>query len=78
MPTVKIIGAYRFFFYSNEGEEPPHIHVKREICSAKFWLRPVSLVSSSGFKGAELRNLEKMVTQNHTLFLEAWDAYFKS
>jgi len=55
MPTVKIIGAYRFFFYSNEGDEPPHVHVKRERCSAKFWLRPVALVYTSGFKGAELR-----------------------
>jgi len=77
VPTIRIIGAYRFFFYSNEGEEPPHIHVMREKSSAKFWLRPVRLVNASGFKGAELRNLEKIVTKNQTLFLEAWDAYFQ-
>ena len=77
MPTVKIIGAYRFFFYSNEGDEPPHVHVKREICSAKFWLRPVALVYTSGFKGAELRKLEKIINQNSARFMEAWDAYFK-
>jgi hypothetical protein len=28
MPTVLRIGPYRFFFYSNEGHEPPHIHVE--------------------------------------------------
>jgi len=49
----------------------------REKSSAKFWLRPVRLVNASGFKGAELRNLEKIVTKNQTLFLEAWDAYFQ-
>ncbi|MBI5576527.1 MAG: DUF4160 domain-containing protein [Deltaproteobacteria bacterium] len=77
MPTIKIIGAYRFFFYSNEGEEPPHIHVTREKSSAKFWLRPIRLAYSNGFKGAELRNLEKIVTRYQAQFLEAWDAYFK-
>jgi hypothetical protein len=41
MPTVAQIGPYRFFFYSNEGDELPHIHVKREAKIAKFWLDPV-------------------------------------
>jgi hypothetical protein len=66
------------FFYSNEGDEPPHVHVKREKCSAKFWLRPVVLVYTSGFKGAELRKLERIINQNSTRFMEAWDAYFKN
>jgi len=29
-PTVKRIGPYRFFFFGNEGSEPPHVHVRRE------------------------------------------------
>ncbi|HBB93559.1 MAG TPA: hypothetical protein DC042_18005 [Bacteroidales bacterium] len=28
MPTVLRIGAYRFHFYSDEFNEPPHIHVE--------------------------------------------------
>lgn len=28
MPTVLRVGRYRFFFFSNEGQELPHIHVK--------------------------------------------------
>lgn len=32
MPTVARVGSYRFFFFSNEGTEPPHIHVQRERC----------------------------------------------
>lgn len=28
MPTVLRVDGYRFFFYSNEGNEPPHIHVE--------------------------------------------------
>jgi hypothetical protein len=76
MPTVKIVGPYRFFFFSNEGNEPPHIHVTRERRLAKFWIRSVMLASTSGFSGAELRKLENIVTRNQSYFLEAWDAYF--
>jgi hypothetical protein len=30
IPTVLKEGKYRFFFFSNEGTEPPHIHVESE------------------------------------------------
>jgi hypothetical protein len=36
MPTLGRIGPFRFFFYSNEGAEPPHIHVQQERKIAKF------------------------------------------
>lgn len=36
MPTVLRIGPYRFFFYSGDGGEPPHIHVERDDAIAKF------------------------------------------
>ncbi len=44
MPTVLRIGAYRFYFYSHEPNEPSHIHIDRDNLSAKFWLEPVPLV----------------------------------
>ncbi|WP_291603203.1 DUF4160 domain-containing protein [Bradyrhizobium sp.] len=28
MPTVLRWRSYRAFFYSNEGNEPPHVHVR--------------------------------------------------
>lgn len=43
MPTVLVIGPYRFYFYSHESNEPPHVHVDREGCTAKFWLEKVTL-----------------------------------
>jgi hypothetical protein len=29
MPTVLVVDGFRFFFFSNEGFEPPHIHVEK-------------------------------------------------
>ena len=28
MPTVLIFGPHRFFFFSREDNEPPHVHVE--------------------------------------------------
>ena len=36
MPTVLRVGASRYFFYSNEGTEPPHIHVEYGEFEAQF------------------------------------------
>jgi hypothetical protein len=38
MPTVLRWGPYRAFFYSNERDEPAHVHVRAGGREAKFWL----------------------------------------
>ena len=76
MPTVEKVGPYRFFFYSNEGTEPIHVHVQRERRLAKFWLEPVALAGTSGFTGQELRKIEKLVVAKRDKFVEAWHEYF--
>lgn len=40
MPTILFINGFRFFFYSNENNEPAHIHVKKADAEAKIWLAP--------------------------------------
>lgn len=76
VPTVLRIGSTRFFFYSNEASEPAHVHVEQAGASAKFWLNPVSLASSTRFSGRELRWLELQVAEHREQFLEAWRDYF--
>ena len=48
MPSVMSVSGFRFVFYNMEGAEPPHIHVERENCTAKYWLDPVQLAGSRG------------------------------
>ena len=78
MPTVAQIGPYRFFFYSNEGDESPHIHVKREAKVAKFWLEPVGLVATGGFPSHELRDIERIIVEHQAAWIGAWHEYFNS
>ena len=78
MPTVLRIGRFRFFFYSNENNEPSHIHVKAAENEAKFWLNPVRLAFNHGYKSHELNEVERLVKQNQAALLEAWNVYFNS
>jgi hypothetical protein len=52
VPTVLRWGPYRAFFYSNEGGEPPHVHVRAGEKEAKFWLHDISPAANAGFAGA--------------------------
>jgi hypothetical protein len=45
MPTVMRIGPFRFFFYSNENDEPRHVHIRAAENEAKYWLEPIELSS---------------------------------
>ena len=78
MPNVLRIGPYRFYFFSHEPNEPPHIHIDRENYSAKFWLNPVHLARNIGFSAKELNRLESLVVENHEKLLEAWNGYFSA
>lgn len=76
MPTVLRSGPYRFYFYSHEPHEPPHIHVDRDDLSAKFWLEPIQLARNFGFRANELRTIQSVVTEHREGFLEAWNEFF--
>lgn len=76
MPTVLRTGPYRFYFYSHEPNEPPHVHVDRDTLSAKFWLNPVGLARNLGFNARELRRLQSLVMEHQAEFWEAWNGHF--
>jgi hypothetical protein len=76
MPTVLRLGPYRFYFFSHEPNEPPHIHIDRDRESAKFWLEPVGLARNIGFSAKELRKLQKLVEKHQNTLLEAWYGRF--
>jgi len=76
VPTVLRAEEFRFFFFSNEGNEPPHIHVERGDGHAKLWLEPVSLAAARDLKSAELKRAKLLVIEHRLLFLEKWREYF--
>ena len=76
MPTVLRFSGFRFFFYSLEGSEPPHVHVEHGGRIAKFWPDPVGLAESHGFRAHELNQLRALVIERRATFVEAWNVHF--
>jgi hypothetical protein len=76
MPTVLRNGPYRFYFYSHELNEPPHVHIDRDDLSAKFWLESTNLARNLGFGARELRRIQSLVAENQNELLEAWHEFF--
>ena len=76
MTVLLRVRGYRFFFYSLEDREPPHIHGALAGRYAKFWLDPLTLASNRGFRSHELTVIRELVLENRDWFLEKWNAYF--
>ncbi|HEY5391545.1 MAG TPA: DUF4160 domain-containing protein [Hanamia sp.] len=62
MPTLLLLNGFRFFFYSNENNEPAHVHVIKGNCYGKIWLEPsVNIVYLEGFNNKEAKDIEEIV-----------------
>lgn len=78
MPTVLRIGGYRFHFYSDEGKEPPHIHVATNDGECKFWLNPIRLAGNKGIHPAIIRNIERIVFEQSDFLEGKYYEYFSN
>lgn len=75
--AIRDIEGYRFFFFSRENDEPPHVHVEKGDGSGKWWLTPrPERVYSTGFKAGELRRVEQLIHEHQDKLLGAWKRYF--
>jgi hypothetical protein len=73
MPTIKgVAGPYRFFFYSFDCNERPHVHVQRDRATCKFWLDSLTLASNSGFSARELTRIRRIILEHRFRINEAW------
>lgn len=76
MPTLLRIGAFRFYFYSHEPNEPPHVHIDRDDATIKIWLDSLAVAKSIGFRAHEIGRVVALVAEHREQFLEAWHGYF--
>jgi hypothetical protein len=75
VPTILRSGPYWVYLHSHEYNEPPHVHVDRDRASCKMWLNPLAMASSLGFKAAELRDIERLVSENRAMLAKAWEEF---
>ena len=76
MPTVHRQDGYRFYFFSHEPNEPPHVHIDKGAATIKVWLDAVEVAKSQGFRRHEIGGIIAMVTEHRGMLLEARHEYF--
>lgn len=77
MPTVLSINGFRFYFFSNENNEPMHIHIEKAGANAKIWLDPYKVEYFYDFTTGEQRQIKKITEEHLETFKSKWHEYFK-
>lgn len=76
MPTIFKKNGFRFFFYSEEGSEPIHVHVNYGGAVAKFWIQPeIQLSSNIGLKSQDIKKAKNLIAENISLIEEKWNEF---
>ena len=78
MPSILRIGRYRFHFYSDEREEPAHIHVATADGECKFWLEPIVLAGNKRLRPEEVRRIERLVYEHAEFLKEKYHEYHRA
>ena len=76
MPTILRVDGFRFYFYSHEPNEPPHVHIDKDAATVKVWLHDATVARSMGFSAQDLGKVQRMVTIHQSSLKEAWNAFF--
>lgn len=76
MPTILKTLGFRFFFYSNEGNEPPHIHIEKGEGSGKYWVEPVEKEYMYNFTKRDEKKVDEIVREHQNYFKRKWYEFF--
>lgn len=75
VPTIHREGGFRFFFYSGEGNEPPHIHCRNQDSEIKIWLSPLAVAFAFGMNARDQREALRITRTHQKKFMEAWNEF---
>jgi hypothetical protein len=79
MPTILFLYGWRFFFYSNELNEPLHIHCQKAEKECKFWLDEkefnITEAFSFNMKLSDYRIVRKAIFENFDYIVSEWKKF---
>jgi Domain of unknown function (DUF4160) len=80
MPTVLFVQGWRFFFYSNQGNEPMHIHAIKGDAECRYCLYPELFDIAEEFEyncSPRLRReVRQIIFEHFDEISAAWQEYF--
>ncbi len=81
MPTILLLYGWRIFFYSNENNEPVHVHVQKGECEGKYWLEVELFEIREAFafnmSPKDKREVRKIIFEHFDYIIEQWEQYQK-
>jgi len=82
MPTILVIAGWRLFFYSNENNEPIHIHAVKADMECKYWIDIENFEIKEAFSHdltvQARREIKKIIYSHFDYIIEQWNIYFKT
>jgi hypothetical protein len=76
VPTIYRENGFRFYFFSHEPNEPPHVHIDKGEATIKIWLGSLEVAKSRGFRAHQISGINSIVSERQMLFTEKWHEYF--
>ncbi len=77
MPTILFLMGWRLFFYTNEGNEPIHIHCRKAEKECKYWLNTktfdVREAFSYSMNNKDKRQVKKIIFEYFEFIEEEWE-----
>lgn len=79
MPTILLVMGWRLFFYSNERNEPIHVHCRKGEKECKYWLDRVNFsleeAYSYNMNYKDTREVKKIIFEYFEFIESEWDKF---
>ena len=81
MPTILLVTGWRLFFYSNEGNEPIHVHCQKAEKECKYWLDRDNFALKEAYSyninNRDRRDIKKIIFEYFEFIESEWDRFQK-
>ena len=79
MPTILLQAGWRIFFYSNEGNEPIHVHCRKGEIECKFWIDVENFDIKESYTynltPRERKAIRKIIFEHFEYIVDQWNEF---
>lgn len=79
MPTILMLSGWRIYFYSNEGNEPIHVHCQKGDAESKYWIDienfEATEVYSYNMNSSDKRTIRKIIFTHFEYIINEWNKF---
>lgn len=77
MPTILLVTGWKFFFYSNERNEPIHVYCQKAEMECKYWLDTENFALDEAYSynmnNKDKREVKKIIFEYFDFIESKWN-----